>query len=486
MIQSTATAQTLWTAKEAVQATHGQCTGDWAATGVAIDNREVQAGDLFVALKGEHHDGHDFIAGAFAKGAVAAIVTHIPPHFKGDTSRFLVVPDTLRALRDLAIAARARSGMQAFGITGSVGKTGTKEMLAVALTGQGQVQAAVKSFNNHIGVPLTLARTHAGTDFGIYEMGMNHAGELADLTRLVQPDVAIITTIAAVHTENFANGIDGVAAAKAEILQGVRPGGVAILNRDNPYFNVLADHARANRIEKIHSFGRHADADARLVTCITASNGTQVTAMIHGREVNFTLRYPGEHVAMNALAVLLAVAAVGADVEKAAQALKSLQGLVGRGLQEKIDSGDTCNPITLIDEAYNASPTSMAAAFKVLALIDPGRGGRRIAVLGDMLELGPDSPKMHADLSLPLRAANVDLVYTCGRLMQHLHDQLPANQRGAHCETSQDLAKIVPDVLVPGDVVMVKGSHGSRMDVVVEALRQLPTRRKAKETRDAV
>ncbi|MES2728546.1 MAG: UDP-N-acetylmuramoyl-tripeptide--D-alanyl-D-alanine ligase [Pseudomonadota bacterium] len=473
--------QALWTAKDAVNAMNGQCTGDWIATGIAIDNRDVAAGDLFFALHGEKLDGHDFIAGAFANGAVAAVVNHIPLHFRDDTARFVVVADTLQALRALGRAARQRSGMKAIAVTGSVGKTGTKEMLAVALAGQGQTHAGLKSFNNHTGVPLTLARTHAGTDFGIYEMGMNHAGELSDLTTLVQPDIAIITTVAAVHTENFADGITGVAAAKAEVFDSMKPGGTAIINRDNPFYDMLVHAAREKGIDRIYGFGRHTDAEACLLSCIVAANGTRVVARVMGQEVSFALRYAGEHVAMNALAVLLAVHAVGADVQKAAQALVSVQGLPGRGSQEKIESGDPQNPITLIDESYNASPTSMAAAFKVLALIDPGRGGRRIAILGDMLELGPDSPKMHRDLALPLRAANVDLVYTCGRLMEQLHENLPANQRGAHRATSEELAEIVPDALAPGDVVMVKGSHGSRMDLVVEALRQMPARRKASE-----
>lgn len=464
---------TIWTAKEAVQATKGRCEGDWSATGVSIDTRTLQKGDLFVALEGENGNGHDYVAQALDKGATAAIVSK---EIDGvDKAKLLIVSDTLHALEDLGCAARARTSAKVVGITGSVGKTGTKELLATAFDVQGQTHSSIKSYNNHWGVPLSLSAMHAGTDYGVFEMGMNHPGEITPLTKMVKPDIAIITTIAPVHVEHFENGLDDIVKAKAEIFEGVLEGGAVVLNRDNKYFETLKAYAEDKNL-KVYSFGEHEDADARIVDCLEAANGSRVTAKILDEDINYNLQIAGRHIAVNALAVLLAVKLAGADIQKAAKAIAKQEPIIGRGKREYLDIGDKSNPVTLIDESYNASPSAMSAAFKVLALVDPGRGGRRIAVLGDMLELGAESGKMHADLALPLKAANVDLVYTCGKHMKKLYEQLPANQRGAHKETSQDLAQIVPDVLVPGDVVVVKGSLGSKMGLVVEALRALPGR----------
>lgn len=464
---------TIWTTREAVKATAGECTGEWCATGISIDTRTLKKGDLFVALVGDNGDGHDYVTKAIEAGAVAALVAQ--PVAGVDADKLLIVEDTLQAMQALGGAARARSAAKVIGITGSVGKTGTKEMLATALHAQGQIHASIKSYNNHWGVPLSLAGMHAGTDYGIFEMGMNHANEITPLTKMVKPDIAIITTIAPVHIENFDNGMDGIVDAKAEIFNGVVADGIAILNRDNTYFDVLKLKAEEKGL-KVYSFGESNDADARMMDCLEASNGSRVKANILGEEVTFSLQIAGRHIACNAMAVLLAVKLAGADIQKAATAIARQEPIIGRGKREFLDIGDKNNPVTLIDESYNASPLAMSAAFKVLALVDPGRGGRRIAVLGDMLELGPESGKMHADLALPLKAANVDLVYTCGQHMRKLYEQLPANQRGAHKDSSKDLAQIVPDVLIPGDVVMVKGSLGSKMGLVVEALRALPVK----------
>lgn len=462
---------TLWSHKDAQKATGGIATGEWVAAGVSIDSRTVKKGDLFIALIGENNDGHDYIAQAFANGAAAAVVSR-----EGKTdSPVLKVEDTLKALEKLAAAARARSGATIIGVTGSVGKTGTKELLATAFSALGQTHASQKSYNNLWGVPLTLASMDAGCDFGIFEMGMNHAGEITPLTKQVRPHIAIITTVEAVHLGNFEDGIEGIVNAKAEIFAGLERGGAAILNRDNEHFEKLERKAQAAGA-KIYSFGEHADADARMTECLEAANGSRVKAVILGEDVQFTLQIAGRHVARNALSVLLAVKVAGQDVHKAAKALATQRAIAGRGARELLDIGERENPVTLIDESYNASPASMRAAFKVLALIDPGRGGRRIAVLGDMLELGRDGERLHAELALPIKAANVDLVYTCGKSMKKLHDTLPANQRGQHADTSRELAQIVPDVLTPGDVVMVKGSLGSKMGLVVEALRALPER----------
>jgi UDP-N-acetylmuramoyl-tripeptide--D-alanyl-D-alanine ligase len=474
MIQS----NVIWTAKEAVAATQGECQGDWNATGISIDTRTLQEGNLFVALTGEHGDGHAFVKAAFENGAVAAVVSQEIDGISPD--KLLIVPDTLKAMQALGKAARGRCGAKVIGITGSVGKTGTKEMLATAFGVQGQTHASVKSYNNHWGVPLSLASMHAGTDYGVFEMGMNHPGEIIPLTKMVKPDIAIITTIAPVHIEHFDNGIEGIVDAKAEIFEGVVEGGVAILNRDSDHFDTLKEKAESKKLQ-VYSFGEHEEADARMLNCLEAANGTRTKALIDGEEVQYNLQIAGRHIACNALAVLLAVKLMEGDIHKAASAIARQEAIIGRGKRELIEIYEKENPITLIDESYNASPLAMSAAFKVLALIDPGRGGRRIAVLGDMLELGADSGKMHADLALPLKAANVDLVYTCGKHMKKLYEQLPANQRGEHKETSKELAQIVPEVLIPGDVVMVKGSLGSKMGLVVEAMRALPDKLKNKK-----
>lgn len=461
----------IWTAAEAKQATGGKTSGDWQAYGVSIDTRTVQKGDLFIALTGDTGNGHDYVAKAIENGAVCAVVSQEVTGV--DPKNLLVVSDTLKAMQDLGVHARARTGARVIGITGSVGKTGTKEMLATALDAQGQTHASIKSYNNHWGVPLSLSNMHAGTDFGVFEMGMNHPNEITPLAKQVKPHISIITTIAAVHIESFDNGLDGIVDAKAEIFDGVEKGGYAVLNSDIPQFDTLKDKAIAKNLN-VATFGENERAQARLLDCLEAANGSRVKAKILDEEVSFTLQIAGRHIAQNAMAVLLAVKLAGGDVQKAAKAIERQEPIMGRGKREKLDIGEPSNPITLIDESYNASPAAMNASFKVLALVDPGRGGRRIAILGDMLELGKDSAKLHADLALPLKAAGIDLVYTCGKDMKNLHDQLPANQRGVHKNTSKELAEIVPDVLIPGDVVMVKGSLGSKMGVVVEALRALP------------
>jgi UDP-N-acetylmuramoyl-tripeptide--D-alanyl-D-alanine ligase len=462
---------TIWSAKDAAQATDGRLQGDagWIAGGISIDTRTLQQGDLFVALLGENGDGHAYVKDALAKGAAAALVSRVP---EGAGGNLLIVGDTLEGLQALGAAARRRSGAKIIGVTGSVGKTGTKEMLATAFEALGQAHASRKSYNNHWGVPLTLASMHAGADFGIFEMGMNHAGELTALSAQVRPDIAIITTIASVHLEHFGEERK-IAEAKAEIFTGMAQGSFAILNRDNEWFAFLKAEAEKRGI-RAFGFGENKGSDCLMTDCLEAANGTRVQAQVLDEEVTFTLQVPGRHIALNALAVLLAVKLAGGDVQIAARALGKMEPIAGRGKKEFLDIGDAKNPVTLIDESYNASPVAMRAAFKVLALIDPGRGGRRIAVLGDMLELGKQAPQLHADLALPLEAADVQLVYTCGPLMKNLYDALPQERRGAHKKDSRELAEIVPDVLTPGDVVMVKGSNGSKMGVVVEALRALP------------
>ena len=457
--------------QEAVAITGGRIKGgQWQAGGVSIDTRTMRPGDVFVAIEGEARDGHDFIADAFEKGACAAIVSKDIEGVSGD---FLIVDDTLAALQALGKAARGNFGGLTIGVTGSVGKTGTKEMLAACFEEFGQSYASKASYNNHLGVPLSLLNIPNGTDFGIFEMGMNHAGEIRGLTRIARPDIAIITTVEAVHIENFDN-VEGIADAKAEIFEGMSPDSIAILNEDTPHLARLKAAAQTQGLSRIYTFGEGAEADGRLLKVIEASNGLRVKADIMGEEVSFTLGLFGRHQAMNALSVILAAKLAGYDGQKAADALGRIEPLAGRGKRESLNYGHPDNPVTLIDESYNSSPVAMTAAFKVLALIDPGRGGRRIAVLGDMLELGNDAPKYHKDLALPLKAANIDFVYTCGAMMKNLHDELPQDMGKVHRESSQELAEIVPDAISPGDVVMVKGSLGSNMQVVVEALREKP------------
>ncbi len=484
-----ASSDVIWTASDAANITSGKLIGDsaatqWSATGIAIDSREVVAGDIFFALQTGATDGHDYVADAFKNGAVCAVVSKHNDEI-GSHGSILLVDDTLRALQDLGQGARYRCAAKVIGVTGSVGKTGTKELLAAGLGVQGQTHAAIRSFNNYIGVPLTLASMHAGTDYGVFEIGMNHAGEITPLAKQVKPDIAIITTVAPVHSEHFEDGVTGIAKAKSEIFSGMNQGGHAVVNADIDTFAIVKAQAQLDGVSLI-TFGRADNADSRLIDCLIAANGSRVRANILGEEITYSLQWSGEHIAMNSIAVLTAIKLAGADIHKAAKALGQLQPPEGRGHREEIDSGEKDNPITLIDESYNASPTSMKAAFKVLALVDPGRGGRRIAVLGDMLELGKDSAKKHADLALPLRANDIDLVYTCGSLMKNLHENLPNDNRGAHCDTSDELSEIVTDVLVPGDVVMVKGSLGSKMKVVVEAMRALPKKKQAKKEKHVI
>ncbi len=472
---------TLWTGKDAAQAVNGTASGNWSATGLSIDSRSVQSGDLFIALAGDNGDGHTYVADAIKKGASAALVSKKIEGVPDD--KLLIVPDTLTALQDLGRASRERTGAKIIAVTGSVGKTGTKEMLAAAFGVQGQTHASIKSFNNHWGVPFSLSSMHAGSDFGIFEVGMNHANEITPLSKMIRPDIAIITTVEAVHAGNFANGEEGIADAKAEIFDGMDSGATVILNADNKWFDRLSAKAKTKNL-RIVSFGEAKNADVKLTGFLVAANGSRVEADVLGEKISFTMQSTGKHLALNALSALAAVKLSGGDLTKAAKAIGKIEPLPGRGRRELLDLGDKDNPVILIDESYNASPVAMKAAFKVLAMVDPGRGGRRIAVLGDMYELGADGARLHKELAMPLEAAGVQLVYTSGPLMKNLYDALPQDKRGAHIDDTKELAKIVPDVLVPGDVVMVKGSRGPgekpRMQLVVEALRALPEKIKMK------
>lgn len=458
----------LWTAADAATATGGTNTGAWSAQGVSIDSRSLSPGDLFVALKGPKYDAHEFATTAIAKGAAAAMVAK---SMTGAAKPLLVVADTQAGLEDLGRAARARTAAKVIGVTGSVGKTGTKEALRHALERQGATHASAGSFNNQWGVPLSLARMPRETVYGVFEIGMNHPGEIDALTRLVRPDVAVITTVEPAHL-GFFPSVEAIADAKAEIFNGMDARGSAVLNRDNPHFDRLVARAKTAGVGRVVDFGAHADAAVHLIDCHLHASASAVTASVLGEIVDYCLALPGRHWVMNSLAVLAAVHAAGGDIGTAAAAMATLEPMAGRGLRRKIVAAGS--EALLIDESYNASPASMRAAIAVLGAARPESGGRRIAVLGDMLELGTDAARLHAELADPLRDANVDLVFTVGEAMRALYDALPARRRGAHATTAAAMADAIVNRLKTGDVVMVKGSYGSRMRDVIARLSTAP------------
>jgi UDP-N-acetylmuramoyl-tripeptide--D-alanyl-D-alanine ligase len=456
----------LWGAMEAATATGGKAIGEWQAAGVSIDSRTIAQGDLFVALSGPNFDGHNFVAAALGKGAAASVVAKRPQGV-GENAPLLIVSDTQRALEDLGRASRARTQAQIIAVTGSVGKTGTKEALKRALERQGRSFASSGSLNNQWGVPLSLARMPRDASYGVFELGMNHPGEIDALSRIVKPDVALITTIEPVHL-GFFPSVEAIADAKAEIFMGMDPGSAVILNRDNAFYDRLAAAAQARGITRILSFGAHEQASVRLIHCSLYATASAVTAAVMGEALDYSIALPGRHWVMNSLAVLAAVKAVGGDAGAAAGAMATLSALEGRGKRHRLDIPG--GAIELIDESYNASPASMRAAFAVLAAITPTAGGRRIAVLGDMLELGTESDRLHAELAAPLADAKVALVFTLGENMRALDAALPAKRRGGHASSVAELAELLRQSVKPGDVVTVKGSHGSRIYELVAKL----------------
>ncbi len=453
----------LWTGEGIVTATGGT-TADarFDVTGVTFDSREVGAGDLFVALEGER-DGHDFVVDAFNKGAVAALVSKSVPGLP-EGAHVVTVANTLQALEALGVARRAAVHAKIIAVTGSAGKTSTKEALRACLAASGKTHASVKSFNNHVGVPLTLARMPKDADYGVFEIGMNHPGEITPLTKMVRPHVAIVTNVQPVHLEFF-KSVEAIADAKGEIFAGLEPGGIAIINRDNPHFERLKGHA-ANAT--ILGFGEHAGADIHLNNVALQGDGSSVDANINGTPALYRVGAPGQHMVLNSLAVMAAVQAVGADLARAGLALAATEPAEGRGRRHVIDIGGA--QFTVVDESYNANPASMRAAIETLGATAVGARGRRIAVLGDMLELGARSPDFHQDLAGPLAAAKIDLVYCCGPMMANLWAALPAGCRGLYGQSSSDLLDVVRAEARSGDVVMIKGSLGSRMRPIVDAL----------------
>lgn len=448
----------LWTSDAIARATGGSASVPFAATGITFDSREVTAGDLFVALTGEATDGHRFLDQAFDRGAAGAMVSQDTsgPHVR--------VADTFAALEGLARAARARTAARVIGVTGSVGKTSTKEALFACLdrAAPGEAHRSVKSYNNHTGVPLSLARMPETTRYGVFEMGMNHPGELAHLTTLVRPHVAIVTAIAPAHTEFFPDE-SAIADAKGEIFRGLEPGGVAIVPFDSPHCDRLIAAARPHAAT-IVTFGTDPAADVRpLETMRTAAGGTFVTARIGVRELSFTVAQPGAHWVSNALAVLAAVDAVGADLGQAGLALAELGGLAGRGARflARITGGEAL----VIDEAYNANPASMRATLAVLA----EEPGRHVAILGEMRELGAASADYHAALAEPIEAARVERALLVGEAMAPLARALEGRVDFVHVP---DAAAALDQLgmVAPGDAVLVKGSNGVGLSRVVAQL----------------
>ena len=466
----------LWTSAEAAAATGGVASGDWQAGGVSIDSRSLQPGDLFVALK-DARDGHDFVAQALARGAAAALVSYRPEGVALGAP-LLMVPDVLAALTALGAAARARTTARVIGVTGSAGKTSTKEMLRAVLGGQGRVHASQDSYNNHWGVPLTLARMPKDCDFAVIEIGMNHPGEIAPLARLARPHVALITTIAAAHLAAF-DSVEAIAREKAEILAGLEPGGIAVLPADLPETAVLVARAQALGVA-VRRFGSAADADFRLTDVQLSAGASVVRASHRGEARLYKVMAAGRHFAMNALATLAVAEVLGLDPTIAALDIGRWRAPAGRGNRERIQ----LDPVEdlffdLIDDAFNANPASIAASLEVLALSQPTDGigrvasGRRIAVLGDMLELGAGEMALHAALAdLPTLTA-ITTIHCVGPRMRALYDRLPRRQRGDWVATAPELAARAHHLVDAGDIVLVKGSKGIKVSLVVDALRKL-------------
>ena len=464
----------LWTPAALEAATSGTLRGaPRPIAGASIDTRTLESGDLFFAIRGEARDGHDFVRAALEKGAGAAVVAAGRADEFSESGPVLAVPEgsddpVLDAMRRIGAAARARTGAAVVAVTGSVGKTGTKEALRHVLGAQGATHASVASYNNHWGVPLTLARMPEATRFGVFEIGMNHAAEILPLAAQVRPDVALITTVEPVHIEHFPS-LSAIADAKGEIFSGLAPGGVAVINRDNPNFLRMLAHAHASKAGRVITFGEHEGSDVRAHRILTRPDVSVVDATVMGVPVTYQLGTPGRHVAMNSLGVLAVVHALGADLARAALSLAGLKPPAGRGARTalRIDDGEAF----LVDESYNANPASIRAALATLAGIDVGPKGRRIAVLGDMKELGAAGEAHHREIAEAVEAHGIDLVFTAGPLMRHLFEALPMARRGTAAATAAELADPVLALLRPGDAVMVKGSNSMRMVRIVEAVK---------------
>ena len=458
----------LWGYEELLAASGGVADGSpsGAITGFSIDSRGLHTGEVFVALA-DRRDGHDFLTTAFAAGASAALVKSAYARKHGDGA-LIRVEDPQKALERIGIASRARLNPKAkiVAVTGSVGKTGTKEMLRACLSALGTVHASEKSFNNHFGVPLTLARMPKSVDFAVFEIGMNHGGEIRPLAKMVQPHAAIVTTVEAVHLENFAS-VEEIADAKAEIFEGVVPRGTAIIKRDNPFGERLKLSAQSLGL-KVVTFGFAKDADVAFSELMAREDGSHMKVQMNGRHYPVHLGIPGVHIAENALSVIAAFAALDVDVASAVKVLATLKPPSGRGARSllSVPGGQAL----LIDESYNANPASMRAAFATLSTVSREKFPRRIAVLGDMLELGPDAAAMHLGLQEAVDEAGVDLIFACGPHMKGLYDAFEVRRQGHYAAKARDLEDRIAAYLRHGDVVMVKGSNGLRLQPLVTAI----------------
>ncbi len=459
----------IWNAEDVVRAVSGHSLHEqnWIARGVSIDSRTTKPGDIFIALLGPTHDGHDHVGQAMAAGAVAAIVSRpfvqAPPE-----SPLILCKDTFTALQQLGQAGRERSTASIIAVTGSVGKTGTKEMLRLMLNAMGSTYANEGSLNNQWGVPLSLARMPPEARYGVFELGMNHAGELGPLSLQVRPNVALITTIEAVHLEFFAS-VEAIADAKAEIFLSMTPGNTAVLNRDNEHFARLAAAAKTRGLKKVLSFGRSSKCDARLKEWTPTLEGGAIRVEILGRKIDYTLGAAGEHLALNSVGALLAAVAAGGDPEACAAALAHYRAPQGRGAVLRLAMPE--GTVTLIDESYNASPVAVRSAIRVLDSMTPEGTGGRLLVLGDMRELGEQSVELHTGLAADIAASKINLVFCCGAMMKHVYETLPAERRGGYAEDSATLAPQIIKTLRAGDIITVKGSLSMRMKLVVEALK---------------
>ena len=461
---------TLWSIEDLVEAMGGRPIGAMpeGIDGISIDSRSLQPGDAFFAIKGEMMDGHDFATAAIKAGAAVLVVAEGKlPALGRLTAPMIVVPDVLAALEKAGAAARARSTAKIIAVTGSAGKTSTKEALRHALSSIGTVHASDKSFNNHWGVPLTLARMPADCDYAIFEIGMNHEGEIRPLVKLVRPHIAIVTLIAEAHLGHFKN-LDEIARAKAEIFEGIEPGGAALINRDDPRWLLLAKLAKAAGVTKILGFGEHAKAAYRLTNLALHADHSLISAMIGGKEAPAKIGAPGRHVVQNVLAVLGAAHLAGADVGKVALSLASLNAEAGRGKRHTLKHPE--GEIILIDESYNANPASMQAAMALLDATPVFGVGRRIAVLGDMLELGSHSAKLHSGLAGLISGGRADLIFLAGPEMKSLADALPTDLPTEYREGADELKPVLIGAIRPGDVVMVKSSKGIGFSKIVDAL----------------
>ncbi len=455
-----ALAEPLWTGSDIAEATRGVAHGPrFVASGVSIDSRDIAPGDLFVALTGAR-DGHDFVPSALAKGAAGALTA------RPLDGSCVVVDDTFEGLKRLAEAARIRARQARRGaVTGSVGKTSVTQLVRAGLDRAGAAHGSIKSHNNHLGVPLTLARMPAGTRRAIFEIGMNHADEITPLTLMVRPHAAAITTVEAVHVENFPDGEAGVARAKAEILDGVEPGGLAILNADNRWFDFLKAEARRRGL-RVRAFGKAKGSDAQLLRFAPAPGGASIEARIDDKRVEFPVRQAAAHWGPMSLCALLMMRALDVDLDTGLDALAAFEPLAGRGAERRLKTGR--GEFVLVDESYNASPVSVAAALTSLGA--RAVRGRRIAALTDMLELGAESPARHAALAQAVEAAGIDLVFCAGPLMKSLFEALPPSRRGGYAATAEELSPLLNAAVGAADVVMIKGSHASLASLLVENL----------------